>query len=158
VRHLKRRGGSSGHQQKPSQDRWSLGSPRAAAGGTTDDRERQRREARRCRWSWSRGALAHFIETALAQTEVSIPFQARDAVWRILERLSRDIVGRNPGNCRLIVEIEREVLSLFGAEFNVETLGGIKAWNFDEVIRYLTDFEKISREPLPDDSENISRR
>jgi hypothetical protein len=94
----------------------------------------------------------------LAQTEVSIPFQARDAVWRILERLSRDIVGRNPGNCRLIVEIEREVLSLFGAEFNVETLGGIKAWNFDEVIRYLTDFEKISREPLPDDSENISRR
>jgi hypothetical protein len=55
-------------------------------------------------------------------------------------------------------EIEREVLSLFGAEFNVETLGGIKAWNFDEVIRYLTDFEKISREPLPHDSENISRR
>jgi hypothetical protein len=52
-------------------------------------------------------------------------------------------------------EVEREVLSLFGAEFNVETLGGIKAWNFDEVIRYLTDFEKISREPLP---ENISRR
>jgi len=42
-------------------------------------------------WSWSRGALAHFMETALAQPEVSIPFQARDAVWRILERLSRDI-------------------------------------------------------------------
>jgi hypothetical protein len=42
-------------------------------------------------WSWSRGALAHFMEVALAQTEVSIPFQARDAVWGILERLSRDI-------------------------------------------------------------------
>jgi len=42
-------------------------------------------------WSWSRGALAHFIETALAQTEVPIPFEARDTVWRILERLSRDI-------------------------------------------------------------------
>lgn len=31
------------------------------------------------------------METALAQAEVSIPFQARDRVWEILERLSRDI-------------------------------------------------------------------
>jgi hypothetical protein len=42
-------------------------------------------------WSWSRGAIAHFIETALAQAEVSIPFEARDAVWRILDRLSWDV-------------------------------------------------------------------
>lgn len=41
-------------------------------------------------WSWSRGALAQLVETALAQDKVPVPFQERRAVWRIIETLSSD--------------------------------------------------------------------